>query len=149
MKKYFLLFAAGGLMTLASCGGETTPTETVNVDSLAQVKVDSIAAAQKAISDSTIAAQAQATADSLRMAMRDDSIIAATKAAGKKVAPKKVAPKKVATANQTAERVTVDEGKPGGLKGNADQNQDKGGLKSHSDQAKPKGGLKSHSDQNK
>jgi polyphosphate kinase 2 (PPK2 family) len=95
MKKYFLLFAAGGLMTLASCGGETTPTETVNVDSLAQVKVDSIAAAQKAISDSTIAAQAQATADSLRMVMRDDSIIAATKAAGKKVAPKKVANKPV------------------------------------------------------
>lgn len=96
MKKYFLLFAAGGLMTLASCGGETTPTETVNVDSLAQVKVDSIAAAQKAISDSTIAAQAQITADSLRMVMRDDSIAAAAaKAAGKKVAPKKVANKPV------------------------------------------------------
>jgi len=90
MKKYFLLFAAGGLLTLASCGGETTPTETLNVDSLAQVKVDSIAAAEKAISDSTIAAQAVKTADSLRMVMREDSIAAAAaKAAGKKAPAKK------------------------------------------------------------
>lgn len=149
MKKYFLLFAAGGLLTLASCGGETTPTETLNVDSLAQVKVDSIAAAQKAISDSTIAAQAQITADSLRMVMRDDSIAAAAaKAAGRKAPAKKVVTKPTISSSNS-EPLNVDAAKPDGLKGNADQNQDKGGLKSHSDQAKPKGGLKSHSDQNK
>ncbi|MES2479556.1 MAG: hypothetical protein V4561_10735 [Bacteroidota bacterium] len=144
MKKYFLLFAAGGLLTLASCGGETTPTETVNVDSLAQVKVDSIAAAQKAVSDSTIAAQAQATADSLRMVMRDDSIIAATKAAGKKVPAKKVVVKK---ATQVVKEETATP-KPGGLRGSSDQNT-QGGLRSNSDQNKQSGGLRSNSDQNK
>ncbi|MCC6187380.1 MAG: hypothetical protein IT256_09530 [Chitinophagaceae bacterium] len=91
MKKYFLLFAAGGILTLASCGGEATPTETINVDSLAQVKVDSMAAIEKAKSDSTLLATAQTTADSLMQVMREDSIAAAAaKAAGKKVPAKKV-----------------------------------------------------------
>lgn len=106
MKKYFLLFAAGGLLTLASCGGENTPTETINVDSLAQVKVDSIAAAEKAISDSTIAAQALITADSLRMVMRDDSIAAAAaKAAGRKAPAKKA----VVTKSTTTEVIATPE----------------------------------------
>lgn len=100
MKKYFLLFAAGGLITLASCGGETAPEQTLNVDSLAQVKVDSIAAVEKAKSDSMVAAQAMVTADSLKAVMVADSIAeAAAKAAGKKVPAKKVvkttAPKEV------------------------------------------------------
>lgn len=98
MKKYFLFLAAGTAITLASCGGESTPaTETLNVDSLAQVKVDSIAAVEKAKSDSIIAAQAIATADSLKEVMKADSIAAAAaKAAGKK-APAKKAVKPVNT----------------------------------------------------
>lgn len=116
MKKYFLLFAAGGLLTLASCGGENTPTETINVDSLAQVKVDSIAAAEKAISDSTIAAQAVITADSLRMVMRDDSIAAAAaKAAGRKAPAKRVVTKSTTTEVEVAPPPppqTIGNGKP-------------------------------------
>lgn len=99
MKKYFLLFAAGGLITLASCGGETAPVQTLNVDSLAQVKVDSIAAVEKAKSDSMVGAQAMITADSLKAVMKADSIAAAAaKAAGKKVpAPVKKATKTTPT----------------------------------------------------
>lgn len=100
MKKYFLLFAAGGLLTLASCGGDTTPAETVNVDSIAAVKADSIANAMKAESDATIAASAQASADSMARIMRDDSIVAATKASANKGNAKTTTTKKP-TSNTT------------------------------------------------
>lgn len=104
MKKYFLLFAAGGIITLASCGGETAPVQTLNVDSLAQVKVDSIAAVEKAKSDSMVAAQAMITADSLKAVMKADSIAdAAAKAAGKKAA----APAKKATSTPKKEIKTT------------------------------------------
>jgi hypothetical protein len=107
MKKYFLLFAAGGIITLASCGGETAPVQTLNVDSLAQVKADSMAAALKAESDAAIAAAAVASADSMMAIMKADSIAAAAaKAAGKKIAPKKVAKKGVSSINTTEPKVT-------------------------------------------
>lgn len=102
MKKYFLLFAAGGLLTLASCGGENKPTEVViNADSLAKVKVDSATNAMKAQEDSTLAAATKAAEDSIAAATaKADSIANAakktttqhTKPAAKKVeAPKVVA----------------------------------------------------------
>lgn len=145
MKKYFLLFAAGGLITLASCGGETAPVQTLNVDSLAQVKVDSIAAVEKAKSDSMVAAQAMITADSLKAVMTADSIAAAAaKAAGKKVPAKKVIAKK---ATAVVKEVTTPP-KSDGLRGSSDQNT-QGGLRSNSDQNKQGGGLRSNSDQNK
>jgi hypothetical protein len=152
MKKYFLLFAAGGLLTLASCGGDTTPAETTNVDSIAAVKADSIAAVLKAQSDSAIAMAAQATADSLAQVMREDSIIAATKAAagkGAKTTTKKPAPKPTLSSSTGTVVTTPEPAKPGGMKGSSDQNSQGGGMKSHSDQnQEKKGGMKSHSDQN-
>jgi hypothetical protein len=91
MKKYLLLFAAGCFITLASCGGETAPVQTLNVDSLAQVKIDSIAAVEKAKSDSMVTAQAMITADSLKDILKADSIAdAATKTASKKAPAIKV-----------------------------------------------------------
>ncbi|HTN18250.1 MAG TPA: hypothetical protein VL092_11250, partial [Chitinophagaceae bacterium] len=123
MKKYFLLFAAGGLLTLASCGGDSTPAETTNVDSIAAVKADSIAAVLKAQSDSAIAMAAQATADSLAQVMREDSIIAATKAAAAKGAKKVVPAKKTTPSVGVTKRETpIEAEKPGGMKGSADQN---------------------------
>jgi hypothetical protein len=100
MKKYFLFFAAGGFITLASCGSNTAPIQTLNIDSIAQVKVDSIAAVEKAKSDSMVTAQAVMTADSLKAVMKADSIAdAAAQSAGKNAPAKKViktkAPKEV------------------------------------------------------
>lgn len=85
MKKYFLLFSAGATITLASCGGDSnTAEQTINVDSLAQVKVDSIAAVEKAKTDSLIAATAKATADSIEAVRIADSIAKASKAPAKR-----------------------------------------------------------------
>lgn len=121
MKKYLLLFAAGGLLTLASCGGDSTPAETTNVDSIAAVKADSIAAALKAQSDSTIAAEAQAKADSLTMVMKADSIAAAEAAKNAKSSTKKVVTKKPVNKTETMapepkplpkEPETIGNGKP-------------------------------------
>lgn len=84
------------MFLLASCGGETTKTEeTINVDSLAQVKVDSIAAVEKAKNDSLVAATATKTADSLREVMLKDSIANAEKLNAAKKAPAKKVTKTV------------------------------------------------------
>lgn len=93
MKKYFLLFAAGSALALASCGGESTAPAAVNVDSIANVKADSIAAAAKAESEAKLAAQAQATADSLAEVAKMDSVARAAAAKATKSTAKKVAPK--------------------------------------------------------
>jgi hypothetical protein len=103
MKKYFLLFAAGGLLTLASCGGENKPAEAViNADSLAKVKVDSATNAMKAQEEATLAAATKAAEDSIAAATaKADSIAHAAKktttehakpAAKKVTAPKVVTP---------------------------------------------------------
>lgn len=85
MKKYFLLFAAGGLLTLASCGGETKPTEApINADSLAKAKVDSATAAMKAENEAAMAAKEKAVSDSLAMVAKADSIAKAEIAAAEK-----------------------------------------------------------------
>lgn len=102
MKKYFLLFAAGGLLTLASCGGETKPTEApINADSLAKAKVDSATAAMKAENEAAMAAREKAVSDSLAMVAQADSIANAEKAAiaakNSKTAAKKVVAKKPTT----------------------------------------------------
>jgi hypothetical protein len=161
MKKYFLLFAAGGFITLASCGGDTAPVQTVNIDSLAQVKVDSIAALEKAKSDSMVTAQAVLTADSLKAIMKADSIAnAAAQSAGKNAPAKKVVgPKtkevvKEGTAVSTAPQPdgrngSIEQNTQGGLRSNADQNKQVGGLRSKADQNRQGDGLRSKADENK
>jgi hypothetical protein len=103
MKKYFLLFATGGLLTLASCGGENKPTEAViNADSLSKVRVDSATNAMKAQEDSTLAAATKAAEDSIAAATaKADSIANAAKKTATqhaKPAAKKVTAPKVVTA---------------------------------------------------
>ena len=161
MKKHFLLFAAGGLITMASCGGETATVQTLNVDSLAQVKVDSIAAVEKAKSDSIVAAQAVIIADSLKAIMKADSIAnAAALAAGKKGPTKKVigtrttevikTATEVTTAPQSDERSSsIEQNTQGGLRSKADQNRQGDGLRSNADQNRQGDGLRSNADQNK
>jgi hypothetical protein len=81
MKQSLLILAAATAVAFAACNGgnnEGSYTQ-AQVDSIAKVKSDSIAAAMNAQNDSTIAATAAAaarTADSIRVI---DSIIAATK----------------------------------------------------------------------
>ncbi len=81
MKKSLLILAAASAVAFAACNGgnnEGSYTQ-AQVDSIAKVKSDSIAAAMKNQTDSTIAAEAMAkarSADSLRVI---DSIIASTK----------------------------------------------------------------------
>lgn len=70
MKQRLLILAAGVAVAFAACTGSNNEGSysQEQIDSLAKVKADSIAAALKAQTDSTIAAQAQKTADSLRIA---------------------------------------------------------------------------------
>jgi hypothetical protein len=152
MKKYFLLFAAGGLLTLASCGGETKPTESpVNTDSIEKAKVDSATNAMKAANDSTVAAATQAAKDSMAAIMLKDSIANAEKVAAAAKHGKTTA-KKVETHKPTTGKVTPPPPPPtksGGMRGSSDQNSS-GGMRSHSDQNNPSGGgMRSHSDSKK
>jgi hypothetical protein len=100
MKQSLLILAAATAVAFAACNGgnnEGSYTQ-AQVDSIAKVKSDSIAAALKAQTDSTIAATAAAearSADSLRVI---DSIIAATKKTTPTTVGKKTGGKKGTTA---------------------------------------------------
>jgi uncharacterized Zn ribbon protein len=107
MKKSLFIFAAAAAVAFASCNGgnnEGSYTQ-AQVDSMAKVKSDSVAAAMKAQNDSTIAATASAearTADSLRVI---DSIVAATKKTTTTTVIKKTGGKGTTTTTKTETKV--------------------------------------------
>jgi hypothetical protein len=105
MKQSLLILAATTAVAFAACNGgnkEGSYTQ-AQVDSMAKVQSDSIAAAMKAQTDSTIAATAAAearTADSLRVI---DSIVAATKKTTTTTVIKKTGGKKGTTTTTKTE----------------------------------------------
>ncbi|MFA6060229.1 MAG: hypothetical protein WC756_18660 [Taibaiella sp.] len=110
MKQSLLILAAATAVAFAACNGgnnEGSYTQ-AQVDSMAKVQSDSIAAAMKAQTDSTIAATAAAearSADSLRVI---DSIIAATKKTTTTTVVKKTGGKKGTTTTTTKEETKVE-----------------------------------------
>lgn len=70
MKQRLLILAAGAAIAFTACnsGSEEGSYSQAQIDSIASAKADSMAAALKMQNDSAIAAQAQKTADSLRLA---------------------------------------------------------------------------------
>lgn len=147
MKNSFLILAtASTIIGLASCGGsgEDGSYTKQQLDSILQVREDSVRNALKFETDSLLNVQAQITADSLR---RIDSITAAgnkgaTSNVGKKQTNK---PEKAnSSQNETASegnRPETEEAKKPGLRGKSDQakaegSSDRVGLRGKSDQAK-------------
>jgi len=137
MKKSLLIFAAASAVAFAACNGgnnegKLTPAQ---ADSIANARLDSASAANKAKTDSAINAQANAqakTADSLRVI---DSIIQATKAntpvktvVVKKTTTSKGGHKGTTTTTTTTETApppeTIGNGKPK-MTGNNDNTQQK------------------------
>lgn len=114
MKQSLLILAAATAVAFAACNGgnnEGSYTQ-AQVDSMAKVQSDSIAAAMKAQNDSTIAATATAearSADSLRVI---DSIIAATKKTTTTTVVKKNGGKKGTTTTTTTKEEVKVEPKP-------------------------------------
>ena len=112
MKQSLLILAAATAVAFAACNGgnkEGSYTQ-AQVDSIAKVQSDSIAAAMNAKNDSTIAATATAaarTADSIRVI---DSIIAATKKTTTTTVIKKTSGNKGTTTTKTETK--VEEPKP-------------------------------------
>jgi uncharacterized protein YdeI (BOF family) len=110
MKQSLLILAAATAVAFAACNGgnnEGSYTQ-AQVDSMAKAKTDSVAAAMKAQTDSTIAATAAAearTADSLRVI---DSIIAATKKTTTTTVVKKTGGKKGTTTTTTKTETKVE-----------------------------------------
>ncbi len=88
MKQRLLILATGVAVAFAACNGGNNEGSysQAQLDSISKAKTDSVAAALKAQNDSTIAAQAQKTADSLRVA---DSLFNAGKKNGTATVVKK------------------------------------------------------------
>lgn len=155
MKKSLLILAAATAVAFAACNGgnDEGSYSQAQVDSIAKVKSDSMAAAMKAQTDSTIAAKAAADARSADSLHVIDSIMASTKKTTTTTVVKKGGSKGTTTTTKTETK--TEDPKKGGISGKSDQAKDQGGLKGKSDQAKQeaqtehRGGLRSRSDQAK